>query len=315
MRYKYLFGPVPSRRLGISLGVDLVPHKVCNLNCVYCEIGQTNNQTNERKEYLAYDKIIEELNHYLSEEPELDFITFSGAGEPTLHSRIGDIISYIKSKHSKYYIALITNGLLLFNSTVRDEIMQSDVILTSFDAASEEVFNKVNRPLDDTKVTTLIDGLIEFRKEYKGEIWLELFIVPGINDTKQELTKLKQVFNKIKPDKIQLNTLDRPGTEPWVTTPERSELENIKEFLSPLPNIEIVARFNQNKHIRSFDDDRIDIILSTIRRRPCTFDDLKEILDVGEDELKKYLSHLINNNKIQKDHQSEGVFYKLINDL
>ena len=235
MKYKYLFGPVPSRRLGISLGVDLVPHKVCSLNCVYCEVGRTTNLTIERKEYIPLQDILDELKHYLDKGPKLDYITFSGAGEPLLHNGIGKVISFIKDNYPQYKLAILTNSTLLFDEQVRVEIMKIDLLLPSLDAVSDEVFRKLNRPNPKLNNKRIIEGLIQFRKDFTGIIWLEIFIVPGLNDTQEELTSLKKTIESIAPDQVQLNTLDRPGTESWIAPVSQNRMEEIAEFLKPLP--------------------------------------------------------------------------------
>jgi len=178
MKYKHLFGPVPSRRLGISLGVDLVPHKVCSLNCIYCEVGETTNHTLERKEYVPVSEVLDELDHFLSGNPELDYITFSGAGEPTLNIGIGEIISHIKENFPQYKLALLTNSTLLSDAKVRADVKKVDLLLPSLDAISEDVFSKINNPASNLRSQDIIDGLIEFKKIFKGEIWLEILLFP-----------------------------------------------------------------------------------------------------------------------------------------
>ena len=179
--YKYLFGPVPSRRLGMSLGVDLVPRKICSLDCVYCEVGKTTKLTLERKEYILYDKVTDELTHYFENNPDPDYITFSGSGEPTLNLRIGDVLNFIKQNKPKIPIAVLTNGTLLFKPEVREEIKNADVVLPSLDAATNLIFHKINRPVPEFDIKRYIQGLIDFRKEFKGKIWLEIFILPEDN--------------------------------------------------------------------------------------------------------------------------------------
>ncbi|GAG86110.1 unnamed protein product, partial [marine sediment metagenome] len=235
--YKYLFGPVPSRRLGMSLGIDLVPHKVCSLNCIYCECGSTTNLTIERKEYVPYNEVIQELKRFLSDNPALDYITFSGSGEPTLNSCIGDILKYIKQNYPDIPVAVLTNGTLLNDKQVRWEILDADLVLPSLDVASDLSFRKINRPFNSLNIEDYINGLCEFRKEYQGKIWLEVLIIPGYNNSKEDLKLLKEVFNKIKPDSIQLNTLDRPGVIPGLKAAGKEELEQIADFWG-LANIE-----------------------------------------------------------------------------
>jgi wyosine [tRNA(Phe)-imidazoG37] synthetase (radical SAM superfamily) len=164
--YSHIFGPVPSRRLGISLGVDLVPIKTCTLNCIYCECGQTTDLTLERKEYIPFETVKKELFHYLTHNPKPDYITFSGSGEPVLNSRIGDVMHFIKAQSLDIPVAVLTNGTLLFQKHVRDDIKDAMVVMPSLDAVTEKIFRKINRPSPQLKVNTIIDVLIQFRKEY-----------------------------------------------------------------------------------------------------------------------------------------------------
>lgn len=307
---KYLFGPVPSRRLGVSLGVDLVPHKVCSLNCVYCEVGRTTNLTIQRKEYVPLDEVLKELEEYLSQDPDLDFITFSGQGEPSLNSGLGRVIDFIKDKYPRYKVAVLTNGTLFWDEKVRAEVMRADVLLPDLDAVSELAFLKVNRPAPELKIDRIIEGLIKLRQEFKGRIYIEVFLVPGLNDTESELNLLKQTLQKIKPDIIQLNTLDRPGTESWVRPLSRERLEEILEFFSPLP-AEIIASPQSRKKIQSFNQDISEQILETIKRRPSTDKDLCAILGLHPNELNKYLSELIDAGKIESEELPRGVFFKV----
>ena len=286
MKYKHLFGPVPSRRLGVSLGIDLVPLKVCSLNCVYCEVGKTTLLTTQRKEYVKTEEIYEELNHYLSKNPDLDYITFSGAGEPTLHSKLGEIARFIKNNYPQYKLALLTNSTLLKDENVIFEVSVFDLILPSLDCVSERCFLKLNRPNKNLKSYDLVEGLIKLRKAYKGKIWLEVFFVPNINDNKEEILLLKEEITKINPDKVQLNTLDRPGTAEWVKPLSREKLEEIKDMLKPLP-VEIIAKFKSRKKIKSFDEEIQEQILQAIKRRPCTDYDLSEMLSLHINELNK----------------------------
>ncbi|RLC57066.1 MAG: radical SAM protein [Candidatus Cloacimonadota bacterium] len=307
---KYLFGPVPSRRLGISLGVDLVPHKVCSLNCIYCEVGRTTNLTIERKEYIPVNEVIDELKDYLDQKPELDFVTFSGQGEPTLNSGLGRVINFIKDNYSEYKVAVITNGTLFWDDKVRLEVARADVLLPSLDAVSRDSFLKINRPNKNLNNDKIVEGLIKLGKEFKGKIYLEIFFVPNLNNTKEELTLLKEIATKIQPDLIQLNTLDRPGTEDFVKAVTKEELKKIKEFFEPLP-IEIIAKAETRKQIQSFNKNIEEQILETIKRRPCTDIDLTEILDIHLNELNKYLSELIGSKKIESEHLDRGLFFKI----
>ncbi|MCK5782929.1 MAG: radical SAM protein [Desulfobacterales bacterium] len=307
--YKYLFGPVPSRRLGMSLGIDLVPRKVCSLDCVYCEVGKTTKLTLERKEYILFERVIKELTHYFGNNPDPDYITFSGAGEPTLNSRIGDIIKFVKQKKSKIPVAVLTNGTLLFDPEVRAELKMADVVLPSLDAATNPVFHKINRPVPGFDIEKYLQGLIDFRKEFNGKIWLEIFILPEFNLEQLELKKLKEAILKINPDSIQLNTLDRPGTVANLRSASQEELEEIVRLWN-LKNIEIISPAAKRKNIQSYRSDAEAAILETISRRPCTIEDLMEILGLHINEINKYLDVLEEENKIAAIRQKRGVFYQ-----
>ena len=307
--YKYIFGPVPSRRLGMSLGVELIPHKVCSLNCVYCECGHTTNLTTERKEYVPFRMISKELQHYMNNNPAPDYITFSGAGEPTLNSHIGEVIKFIKSNWTDIPVALLTNGILFSDKQVRKEILSTDIVLPSLDAASDLAFRKINRPPHHININEYIQGLVDFSKEFSGKIWLEIFIIPGYNNTAKELKLLKKALERIKPHRIQLNTLDRPGTVENLIAASKKELQQIVE-LWHLKNVEIIAAAPERKNIKSYREDTETAILETIARRPCTLDDIQKILGMHINEINKYLGVLEDENKIEITNQERGVFYK-----
>jgi wyosine [tRNA(Phe)-imidazoG37] synthetase (radical SAM superfamily) len=308
--YKYIFGPVPSRRLGMSLGIDLVPKKVCSLDCVYCEVGKTTKLTLERMEYIKSEKIKEELLHYFNHNPDPDYFTFSGSGEPTLNSKIGEILQFLKQNKPAIPVAVLTNGTLLYNQSVRDAIKDAAVVLPSLDAATDEVFKKINRPQESLTIDKYIQGLADFRKEFKGKIWLEIFILPDYNNSEEELAELKKAILRIKPDSVQLNTLDRPGTVADLHGATNAELQRIKDFWQ-LDNVEIIAAAPQRKNIQSYRSDAETTILETIIRRPCTLDDLSEILGLHINEINKYLDVLEAENKIESNRQSRGVFYRI----
>jgi len=308
--YKYLFGPVPSRRLGMSLGVDLVPHKVCSLDCVYCEAGKTTNRTVQRDEYIPFEKVTAELKNYLENNPDPDYITFSGYGEPTLNSRMGEVLAFIKSFKPRVPVAVLTNGTLFHQEDVRKALHKADLVLPSLDAATPEVFGRINRPDPSLDIGVFIQGLVEFRKAYKGTIWLEVLILPGYNDHEQELQALKEAILKIRPDRIQVNTLDRPGTEKGLRGATRTELQRVMDFWD-LDNAEIITPSPKRKNIKTYRSDRETAILETIARRPCTVDDLISLLGLQVNEINKYLDVLEAENRIRSVKQERGIFYQL----
>ena len=307
--YKYLFGPVPSRRLGISLGVDLVPKKVCTLNCVYCEVGKTTNLTLHRDEYISYSEVVEELTHYFKNNPDPDFITFSGSGEPTLNSRLGDVLQFIKTQKPNIPIAVLTNGTLMYDKKVRGELLDADVVLPSLDSALDLSFKRINRPEKHLDLNEIIQGLVDFRKEYKGKIWLEIFILPEYNNTQEDYEALKNAIIKIAPDSVQLNTLDRPGVIANLHPSSKDELQEIVD-LWEIPNVEIISSASARKDVQSYQGDIESTILQTISRRPCTADDLTQILNLHINELNKYLDVLESDKKIESERLKRGIFYK-----
>ena len=308
--YKYLFGPVPSRRLGMSLGVDLIPHKICSFNCVYCECGRTTTLTNERKEYVPADEVMKELTDFFNTKPSPDYITFSGAGEPTLNSRFGEVLTFIKKHQPNIPLAVLTNGSLFNDSRVREELMLADVVLPSLDAATEKAFRKIDRPLHQLKLNEYIQGLVDFSSKFKGKIWLEVFIIPGLNDDIENLLALKTAFGKIKPDSIQLNTLDRPGTIENIRPANSAELQHIIDYWG-INNVEIIASAPKRRDIKAYRQDMENAIMETISRRPCTIEDLANILGTHINEINKYLGVLDNEDKIETSSQPRGIFYQL----
>ncbi|RLD52372.1 MAG: radical SAM protein, partial [Bacteroidetes bacterium] len=244
--YKHLFGPVPSRRLGMSLGVDLIPQKVCSLNCVYCECGHTTNLTHDRKEYVPVDEVYSELRDFFKNNPDPDYLTFSGAGEPTLHNHIGEVIAFLKNLRPGLPVAVLTNGTLFGDPEVRKELMLADVVLPSLDAATDLALRRINRPQRSLKAADYVDGLVQFSREFKGEIWLEIFILPGYNDGEENLIALKEAILKINPGRIQLNTLDRPGTVEGLLPARISQLQEIAALLGN-EKVEIIAPPEERK--------------------------------------------------------------------
>lgn len=229
MKLKYIFGPVLSRRLGNSLGIDLIPYKTCSLDCIYCECGKTNNLTARREEYVPTKDVINELDRCLINKPEIDYITFSGSGEPLLHNGIKRIINHLKNNYD-YKVALLTNSIHFIDRNIIEEVKKLDLIIPSLDAVTQESFIKINRPLENIFIDDVIDGLIRLRSNFSNQIWLEIFIVPGINDNNNELVKFKTVIKRIKANRIQLNSLDRIGTLKNIKKASEKKLQSIAEF-------------------------------------------------------------------------------------
>lgn len=231
---KYIYGPVQSRRLGFSLGLNLVPYKVCSFDCVYCQLGRTTKLTVTRAEYIPVREVLDELRLWLANHQEesqsLDFITLSGSGDPTLNTKIGELVTEIK-KLTKIPLAVITNASLLPDPSVRQALLAADLIVPSLDAVMPNAFVKVNRPHPQLLLEEIIESLVKLRKEFRGKIWLEVMLVKGANDDLRYIKKLQEVAERINPDKIQLNSPVRTPAEQGVCSLEAKKLQKFKEIL------------------------------------------------------------------------------------
>jgi wyosine [tRNA(Phe)-imidazoG37] synthetase (radical SAM superfamily) len=229
---KYIYGPLKSRRLGLSLGISLTPYKYCSFDCIYCQLGNTTVQTKEIKEYVKIAEVEEELRQWLEDNKDvkLDYITISGCGEPTLNSKIGLLIEQLK-KITNIPIAVITNTSLVNIDSVRKDLLNADLIVPSLNTVNPKDFLKINRPLADINIQDIIDGLIKLKNEFKGKIWLEIMIVKGVNDDSSQAKKLKSIIDKINPDKIQLNSPVRVTAENNILSADRKTLKEIKAIL------------------------------------------------------------------------------------
>jgi wyosine [tRNA(Phe)-imidazoG37] synthetase (radical SAM superfamily) len=247
----YTYGPVPSRRLGFSLGIDIIPLKTCSLNCIYCQLGPVVQKTIQRKEYFLPSEILSQVKKKLSSGPSeilsqvkkklssgqrIDYITFSGSGEPTLNKTLGKLIREIK-KTTSIPVAVLTNSTLLSQKSVRSALMDADLVVPSLDAATQEIFVKVNRPHPSLNVEEIMQGLRKFSQEFKGSIWLEIMLVKGVNDSLNHIRKLKEAIDKIKPEKVQINTVIRPPAEKYARPLSLKDLENIKKILGNLDSL------------------------------------------------------------------------------
>jgi wyosine [tRNA(Phe)-imidazoG37] synthetase (radical SAM superfamily) len=307
---RHVFGPVPSRRLGISLGIDVIPFKTCSLDCLYCECGPTNHLTIERQSFFPPELLLNELQSVLPDIPHLDYITFSGSGEPTLNTDLGWLIKEIK-KLSTVPVAVLTNGTLLYLDDVRNDVRLADVILPSLDAATAAAFASINQPHAGLELERIIEGLVTLRNEFPGNIWLEIFIVKGINDQEKEIAALRKAMRRIKPDKIQLNTLDRPPAYAGIESADFAALEKIRDQWPDLP-VEIIKRTNRREEILAFSRNLENSLLNTIRRRPLTLDDLVALTGKEENELRQYLDVLEKEKKIKPVIQGKKIFYTAV---
>ncbi len=304
---KYFYGPVPSRRLGRSYGVDIVPFKVCTLDCVYCQLGKTTDRTIERKDYGPIEPILAELRETLAEGLEADFITIAGSGEPTLNLRLGELIDGIK-KITEIPVAILTNGTLLYKEDVRADCAKADVVMPSLDAGDEQTFQRINQPHNDISIENLISGLCAFREEFAGRIWLEVFFVEGLNTDAEQIAKIRDAIELIRPDKVQLNTAVRPTAEADIKRPDAEKLQAIAARLGP--KREVIADLSLSHHGRGLENKAEDV-LSILKRRPCSLDDICSGLGIGRNEALKYVTSLQHKGIIHSEKKNGRIFFKV----
>jgi len=308
----YVFGPIASRRLGISLGVDLVPPKTCPLDCVYCEAGKTTCLTAERRECVPVDEVLRELDAVLAKHPKLDFVTFSGSGEPTLNSRIGDVVRFVKAKYPEYPICLLTNAMLFGDETLLRDIADVDLVVPSLDGSNAEEFIRINRPVADFDFDRFVADLTRFTHRTRSRVDLELFIVPGVNDSDASIARFVKLIRAMRLDLVQLNTLDRPGVEDFVTPSTPENTHRFIAALAPFVPVEAVGvfRYRAPQPGRVFSASEAQRrILELIRRRPATLPDLALALQQPEAEVGKLLDGLFAAGKVGIQKQQRGNFY------
>jgi len=301
---EYIFGPVPSRRLGRSLGVDLVPFKTCTYDCIYCQLGRTTNKTMQRKEWVPIDIVINQLKAKLSSKP--DYITLSGSGEPTLFSRLEELISKTKGI-ADIPVAVLTNGSLLWLPEVRNALKAADMVVPSLDAGSSQIFQYVNRPHPDITFSKMLQGLVEFRKDYGGQYWLEVFLLAGVTTPEMEINRLKTCINAIQPDKVQVNTVTRPPAEGFAEPVPKKQLETIAKKL--YEKAEVIANYSEVHKQQDFSARREDV-LTLLQRRPCSIEDIAAGLGLHRNEVVKYVEELSSKRKIESKPQNQQLYYK-----
>jgi wyosine [tRNA(Phe)-imidazoG37] synthetase (radical SAM superfamily) len=294
-RRVHVYGPVPSRRLGFSLGIDIIPLKTCSFSCIYCQLGRTPKKSIKRKKYFSSSEILSQVRKKISSGQKIDYITFSGSGEPTLNTDIGTLIRQIK-KMTSIPVAVLTNSSLLALKSVRRALRAADVVAPSLDAASADMLARVNRPHPSLKMSRIIEGLVKFRREFKGSIWLEVMLVKAVNDSPSHLRKLKEAIARINPDKVQLNTVVRPPAVKFARALSRSDLEKIKKFFGK--NSEIIAGFKKKPQMPPAENLE-GVILSLVQRRPVTLQDIVASLGESERAIKECLHSLLERDKIK----------------
>ncbi|RKY43652.1 MAG: radical SAM protein [Candidatus Omnitrophota bacterium] len=306
----YFYGPVLSRRLGFSLGIDLFSKKTCNFSCIYCQLGKTPKKRIRRISQINWTEFKKELRNILKKNLKIDCFTLSGSGEPTLHKNLDKIISLIKKEtKNKYPICVITNSSLLYKKEIRKELRKAEIIIPSLDAASFNLFKKINNPHPQIKLSKVIEGLINLRREFKGKIYLEIMLIKGLNDGLKEIEKLKKIIEKINPDKVHLNLPIRPTPEK-VNLPSQNKLEKIKKIIGDkaflvTPSLK-AKQYKDSLKIK-------EKILEFLKRRPANLEELSICLGENSSLISKHLSMLLKEKRIRKRFH-KGKLNFLIND-
>ena len=305
---KYIYGPVPSRRLGRSLGIDLVPLKTCTYDCIYCQLGPTTRKTRKRRAYYPVDEILAELQQVLNTGDTPDYIGIAGSGEPTLHSHIGELIRQIKQR-TTIPVAVLTNGALLWQPAVRDAIMPADLVLPSLDAGDPQLFQRINRPCHGILYDCMVNGLIQFADQFAGQIWLEILLLAGLNDSPAAVTRIAAWVARIKPARVQLNTVCRPPAESCARPVSIEQMQALRIFFTGPVDIIAEARAPQvplaTAHIPGGRE-----IVAMLSRRPCTAEDIAAGLRLHVNEALKTLQKLVAAGRVQTLSANKKIFYR-----
>jgi wyosine [tRNA(Phe)-imidazoG37] synthetase (radical SAM superfamily) len=302
--YKYLFGPVPSRRFGRSLGVDLTPYKTCSLDCVFCQLGRTTEKTVTREEYIPTEEVIKELEEWLRTDGKADYITLSGSGEPTLHKCFGEVLQFIRNK-TRIPAVLLTNGTTLHLPEVRESASLANIVKVSLSAWDQASYKWVNRPHPELHFDDLVEGQRAFRIQFTGKMWMEVFLIRGMNSMRDDISKLAHIAEKIKPERIQLNTAVRPPAEDFAAALSRKNMEELTHFFNP--PAEVIAEFTvkSSEHVEA----NQETIFSMLQRRPCTAEQIAEVFDMHLNEVSKYIGILMRSNKIDVERNKSTIYY------
>lgn len=269
---EYIYGPVPSRRLGISLGISPIPKKTCNYSCIYCQLGITDRMTNTRKLFFQIEDIIREFDDFLKKDIEFDVVTIVGEGEPTLYKGLGKLIIEIK-KRTKKAVAVITNGALLYDNDIILELNEADIVLPTLDAYDQDSFIRINRPHKNISYEMVIKGLEKFSKEYRGQLWIEIMLIQGINDDDNSLNKYKEMLSEIRYDRLYINTPVRPPTESEVKAIDNERMKLAVDILGGI-SIDLL----ESKGFYSEIADDLESIISIVKRHPMNQFEIESFL-------------------------------------
>ncbi len=309
-KFHHVYGPVPSRRLGRSLGVDLVPFKTCSYDCVYCQLGKTSKKTIDRKEYVAIEDVLEELELKLRFEAFPDYISLAGSGEPTLNRGIGHLIHRIK-RLTTVPIAVLTNGSLLWIPEVQESLLEADIVLPSLDAGDEVSFRYVNRPHKSISFETMAKGLVDFTEVFSGSVWLEVFLLGGVTGASSAVKKIASLANEIGPERVELNTVSRPPAEEFAFPVNGKKMQEFKKLFPD--NVELITENCLGKvPITKQQEANNSDILALLSRRPCTVQGVSVGLGVNPGEAAKRLQLLNQQGDIKVVRSNDMIFYEKV---
>jgi len=295
---RHVFGPVPSRRLGNSLGVDLLSRKACTFDCVYCQLGRTADQTTRRQRFVPPDDVVAEVRQVLDSGVAVDYVTLSGSGEPTLSLDLGHVIRAIKG-FSRVPVAVLTNGSLLGRGDVQADLAEADLVVPSLDAGTQEAFERVNRPPEGMSVADVARGIRDFTLGYAGQVWLEVLVVAGINDAPEEAQAIVRALEGARIDKVQLNTVVRAPAEAWAAAVGDERLAALAALLEGLAPVEIIGRYARGEHPSQWADAR-EAVLATLARRPCGGAELATSLGLHPALVAKLLEELCHAGTVER---------------
>lgn len=302
--YKYLFGPVPSRRFGRSMGIDLTPLKTCSLDCVFCQLGRTSVKTLDRRVYVPTEKVIAEITQWLDSDGNADYLTLSGSGEPTLHSQFGEVLAFLRDQPIPS--VLLTNGTLLHQSAVREAANLARVVKVSLSAWDQKSFEWVNRPHAQLQFSQVFNGLKQFRSGFSGQLWLEVFLLSGINAMGRDVDKIAALSRELSPDCIHLNTVARPPAENFAAAVPIPELEKLSRRFNPPASVAMACSTGRSKAVNA----NQSAIHAMLKRRPCTNSQIQAAFGLHINEVSKILGLLIKQNQIRTDWKNNEVYYR-----
>jgi len=279
--------------------------KTCSLDCIYCQLGETTNKTIERREWVPVDVVIGQIEQKLKHGPKADYITLSGSGEPTLNSRIGDVIRAAK-KASEVPVAVLTNGTLLWDAAVREALWEADLVVPSLDAPDEATYQRINRPHPAVNFDVYYDGLREFAKGRSNTLWLEIFLLDGINADAEAMGAFHGLIAELAPDRLQLNTAVRPTAVPEAKAVSPKKMDELASVLGL--GAEVIADFSGLGE-KEVGDVSADDILQMLRRRPCTVGDMAAGLDAHEHVIVKWVTHLLRDGAIAEEIRQGKRYY------